>query len=130
MRSSHRKDKQHGSNTVEFAVSAIVFFGMLLGAIEFARLIYVWNTVQEVSRNAARQLVVTDFNDAVAIARIKRTAMFLPPDGTEQVLAVGSGTYAIQSPPRPTDEPVYVLTATVSASGASATTTILSATSC
>src|SRR3990167_4474005 len=90
MRSSHRKDKQHGSNTVEFAVSAIVFFGMLLGAIEFARLIYVWNTVQEVSRNAARQLVVTDFNDAVAIARIKRTAMFLPPDGTDVDLPVAA----------------------------------------
>ena len=68
--------KQCGVAAVELALVAIPFFLMLLGAIEFGRLMYVWNTVQEVTRNAARQVVVTDFTNAAAIAAIKNSAVF------------------------------------------------------
>ncbi|MFD2270633.1 TadE family protein [Undibacterium arcticum] len=37
------------------------FLVLFFGTLEFGRLIYLWNTVQEVSRNAARMAVVTDF---------------------------------------------------------------------
>ena len=73
---------QRGVAAVEFALIAIPFFLLLLGAMEFGRLLYLWNTAQEVTRNAARQAVVTDFTDSAAITAIKRSAVFRVTDGT------------------------------------------------
>lgn len=73
---------QRGVAAVEFALIAIPFLLLVLGAMEFGRLLYLWNTAQEVTRNAARQAVVTDFNDSDAIAAIKRSAVFRVSDGT------------------------------------------------
>lgn len=86
MKSSHLalikpKIAQRGVAAVEFALVAIPFFLLLFGVIEFGRLLYLWNTVQEVTRNAARQAVVTDFNDT-AIKAIQCSAVFRP-TGTE-----------------------------------------------
>ncbi|MDD2918558.1 MAG: TadE/TadG family type IV pilus assembly protein [Rhodoferax sp.] len=72
---------QRGVAAVEFALVAIPFLLLLLGAMEFGRLLYLWNTAQEMTRNAARQAVVTDFNDSTAIAAIKRSAAFAETDG-------------------------------------------------
>jgi Flp pilus assembly protein TadG len=72
---------QRGVAAVEFALIAIPFLLLLLGAMEFGRLLYLWNTAQEVTRNAARLAVVTDFNDSTAIAAIKRSAAFAKTDG-------------------------------------------------
>jgi hypothetical protein len=38
--------------------------------------LYIWNTVQEVSRNAARQAVVADFTSGSALAAIRQSAVF------------------------------------------------------
>lgn len=73
---------QRGVAAVEFALIAIPFLLLLLGAMEFGRLLYLWNTAQEVTRNAARQAVVTDFTDSAAITAIKRSAVFRVTDGT------------------------------------------------
>ena len=73
---------QRGVAAVEFALVAIPFFLLLFGAMEFGRLLYLWNTVQEVTRYAARQAVVTDFTQADEIATIKRAAVFRVTDGT------------------------------------------------
>lgn len=73
---------QRGVAAVEFALVVIPFFLLMFGVMEFGRLLYLWNTVQEVSRNAARQAVVTDFNNTAAIAAIKRSAVFRSTDGT------------------------------------------------
>lgn len=70
------KTAQHGMAAVEFAYVAIPFFLLLFGTMEFARLLYLWNTAQEVTRNAARQVVVTDFTNAAAITAIQRAAVF------------------------------------------------------
>jgi Flp pilus assembly protein TadG len=70
------KTAQRGVAAVEFAIVAMLFFTMLFGAMEFGRLMYVWNTVQEVSRNAARLAVVTDFASATALSAIKQAAVF------------------------------------------------------
>jgi hypothetical protein len=59
---------------VEFGLLAIVFFMVLLGIMEFGRLMYVWNTTQEVTRRAAREAVVRDFTSQTAA--IKREAIF------------------------------------------------------
>src|SRR5258705_81974 len=66
---------QRGAAAVEFALLAIVFFMVLLGAMDFGRLMYVWTTTQEVTRHAAREAVVRDFTSA-EIAAIQREAIF------------------------------------------------------
>src|SRR3989454_12596670 len=66
---------QRGAATVEFALIAIVFFMILLGIMEFGRIMYVWNTAQEVTRRAAREAVVRDFS-AAEIAAIQRDSIF------------------------------------------------------
>jgi hypothetical protein len=60
---------QHGAAAVEFALVAMVFFLLLLGILEFGRLFYLWNTVQEVTRHAAREAVVRWTSDMSAIQR-------------------------------------------------------------
>lgn len=65
--------QQQGAAAVEFALVAIVFFTLLLGIIEFGRLFYVWNSVQEVTRRAARESVVRWVDQS---ATIKSLALF------------------------------------------------------
>lgn len=76
-----RRRAQRGAAAVEFALVAMVFFVLLIGAMEFGRLFYLWNTVQEVTRNAARMAVVTNFADAGALQAIRRAAVFRATDG-------------------------------------------------
>jgi hypothetical protein len=79
-----RKDGryQRGVAAVEFAFLAIPFFLILFGIVEAGRLMYVLNTVQEVTRNAARLAVVTDFTDQTALEMIRRQAVFRLTEGT------------------------------------------------
>ena len=68
---------QHGVAAVEFAlVTLFVFFPLLLGILEFGRTMYIWNTVQEITRHAAREAVVTDFKNASAMNLIRQNAVF------------------------------------------------------
>lgn len=50
--------KQRGAAAVEFALIAMFFFAVLFGIIEFGRALFVWNSVQEVTRYVAREAVV------------------------------------------------------------------------
>lgn len=75
------RDLQRGVAVVEFALIVPIFFLLLFAAMELGRLLYLWNTVQEVTRHAARQAVVTDFTDTAAIDAIKRSAVFRTDDG-------------------------------------------------
>ena len=70
---------QRGAAVVELALVVPLFLVLLFGTMEFGRLIYLWNTVQEVTRSAARQAVVTNFRDADQIACIKLAAVFRRP---------------------------------------------------
>lgn len=68
---------QHGAAAVEFALVLVPFLLLLLGVIEIGRLLYLWNTVQEVTRSAARQAVVSNFRpESGKITEIKRLAVF------------------------------------------------------
>ncbi len=49
---------QRGVAAVEFALVAALLFILLFGILEFGRMFYVFNTVQEVTRRAAREAVV------------------------------------------------------------------------
>lgn len=63
--------QQRGVAIVEFALVALIFFTLVLGIMEFGRMLFIWNTVQEVTRRAAREAVVRDFNTDVAAVRCR-----------------------------------------------------------
>jgi Flp pilus assembly protein TadG len=66
------KYKQHGVAAVEFSIIALILFTLLFGIFEFGRLFYVFNTVQEVTRHAAREAVVSQVNNTnTSPAKIK-----------------------------------------------------------
>ena len=66
---------QRGAATVEFALVVIAFLTVVFGIIEMGRLFYLFNTVQEVTRRAAREAVVRYVWDAPSI---QRYAVFQP----------------------------------------------------
>lgn len=77
--SSIPRRRQYGAATVEFALVALfAFFPLLLGIVEFGRLFYVANTVQEVTRRAAREQVVSWTSQS---SSIQRAAVFRNSDG-------------------------------------------------
>lgn len=68
------RQRQVGAAAVEFALIALfAFIPLVLGIMEFGRLFYVANTVQEVTRRAAREQVVAWISQSSAI---QRTALF------------------------------------------------------
>ncbi|MGB1952104.1 MAG: TadE/TadG family type IV pilus assembly protein [Marinobacter sp.] len=67
--------RQSGLHTVEFALVGALFFVLLFAAIEFGRLMFVWNTLDEASRRAARVAVVCPIEHSA----IRRVAMFDAP---------------------------------------------------
>jgi hypothetical protein len=54
----HLRHQQKGLYIVEFALVAALFFVLLFGAIEFARALFVWNTLTEATRRGARLAAV------------------------------------------------------------------------
>lgn len=69
------KRREKGATAVEFALVSFFFFTLLFGIIELGRLMYVWNTVQEVTRRAAREAVVRNFT-ATDQTALQREAIF------------------------------------------------------
>lgn len=61
--------RQRGAAAVEFGIVAIAFFLLFLGIVEFGRFFYLQNTVQEITRCAARQAVVHWKTQEAEIAR-------------------------------------------------------------
>jgi Flp pilus assembly protein TadG len=73
MRRGHcsRRSASRGASAVEFALVSLVFFTVLFGAMEMARLLYYWNSAAEVTRLGARLAVVCDLNDSDIKARMR-----------------------------------------------------------
>lgn len=63
---------QRGAHTVEFAIIGSLFFILLFSAIEFGRLLFTWNTLDEISRRGARVAAVCPIDHSA----IRRVAMF------------------------------------------------------
>jgi len=53
-------NRQSGAAIVEFAIVAVVFFTLLLGIMDFGRMLFTWNVATEVTRSGARIAVVCD----------------------------------------------------------------------
>lgn len=68
--------RQRGTAAVEFALLAGVLLTLVFGIFEVARLMFVYNTLQEVTRRAAAAAVNVYPRDAAAIQQIKQQAIF------------------------------------------------------
>jgi len=67
------KNRSKGVYSVEFAIVASLFFILFFAVIEFARLMYTWNVLTEVSRRGARLAtvcnVLADTNNPASITQ-------------------------------------------------------------
>jgi hypothetical protein len=60
---------------VEFALTAMFFFIFVFGVIELARALYMWGTMVEVTRRAARGAAYADFSDPAMLDTVRNKAM-------------------------------------------------------
>lgn len=51
---------QSGATVVEFAITAVLLFTLLLGIMDFGRMLFTWNAAAEATRWGARVAVVCD----------------------------------------------------------------------
>ncbi|MFP5392691.1 MAG: TadE/TadG family type IV pilus assembly protein [Gammaproteobacteria bacterium] len=65
-----------GAYAVEFALVLMLFMLLVFGAIELARLIYLFNTAAEVTRRAAQNAAVTDFRYGGRLREVAQRAVF------------------------------------------------------
>lgn len=84
---AHPQRRQRGAFAVEFALVVMLFFVMVMAIIEVSRALYMWNTLQEVTRRAARAAATSDFSDPGTMSQLRRDAMF---SGTSNNLAFGA----------------------------------------
>lgn len=110
--------RQTGVAAVEFALIAGLFFTLLLGIVEFSRVLFYWNTAGEATRLGARMAVVCDANAGVITTKMTRLLPVLKPDNIQLIyLPDGCGADPITA--RSSCESV-----TVSVSGVSVSTLI------
>lgn len=78
--------KEAGVAALEFSMLAVIFFMFVFGIIELARLLFVFNTLQEVTRRAAGAAASVYATDSAANARVRQYAVFRDTPG-ELILA-------------------------------------------
>jgi hypothetical protein len=82
-----RRKSQAGATLIEFALVFELFLLMVFGIIEIARIMYIYNTLQEVTRRAASAAATSDFSDIAITNAIRQNAIFRSSAG---VLMLGS----------------------------------------
>lgn len=76
-----RRFAQTGFVAVEFSLIAILFFTFLFGIMELARIMYMYNTLAEVTRNAAKAASNIDFHNTTALNQARQRAIFRSTSG-------------------------------------------------
>jgi len=66
------KKYQAGVTAVEFALVAVVFLTVVLGIMDFGRILFTWNAVAEATRLGARVSVVCDKNAARVLSDMQQ----------------------------------------------------------
>lgn len=66
------KKSQAGSVIVEFALVSVLFFTVLLGIMDFGRIMFLWNSTAEATRLGARKSVVCDQGAARVLADMQK----------------------------------------------------------
>lgn len=67
------KRQMAGATTVEFALGLLVFLMLVLGIVDFARMLFTWSAANEATRAGARYAVVCDDTgqQALVLARMQ-----------------------------------------------------------
>ena len=73
---------QAGVFAVEFAMVLMLFLTIAWGVIEVARVMYMFNTLEEVTLRAASLAANTDFQDASAMSALRQAAVLRDTPGT------------------------------------------------
>jgi hypothetical protein len=68
--------RQAGTAAVEFALVAIIFFTIVFATLELARMEYLLNTLEEVTRRAAAAAANVDYRDTAALQSVQAEAVF------------------------------------------------------
>lgn len=63
--------KQAGAAAVEFALIAMVFLSLLMGILEFGRVLFTYNAAVEATRYGARVAVVCDMGSAAIVSKMQ-----------------------------------------------------------
>jgi Flp pilus assembly protein TadG len=81
------RTRQAGSVAVEFALVAIIFFMVVFATLELARMEFLLNTLEEVTRRAAAAAANVDYRDTTALQKVQTDAVFRTSSGP---LALGT----------------------------------------
>lgn len=82
LRPSRRQ--QRGAAATEFALVSVIFLALVIGVIEFARVMFIYSTAIEATRLGARIAVVCSVNDAAKVkARMKNMLNLLQPSNID-----------------------------------------------
>lgn len=72
---AQRTRYESGTTVVEFAIIAVFLFTFIFGTIEVARMMFLWNTITEVTARAARAAAMANFNNASALDQLRIDAL-------------------------------------------------------
>jgi len=75
-----RMSGQRGATAVEFAIVAALLFTLLIGIMEFGRILFYWNTATEATRLGARIAVVCNKDDLEIKQKMREMLSFLTDD--------------------------------------------------
>lgn len=67
---------QRGVSLIEFTFTALIFLIFFIAVIEFARVMFVWNTVNEANRQSARLASICEMSE-LQVSKIKNKVKYL-----------------------------------------------------
>lgn len=70
------RTRQSGVAAVEFSLVAIIFFTVVFATLELARIEFLLNTLEEVTRRAAAAAANVDYTDTAAMQKLQADAVF------------------------------------------------------
>lgn len=78
-----KTERRHfaGSVLIELTITLPFFLLFMYGMLECARMMYLWNTLQDSARVAARAAAIADFSDPAAQAALRNGALFRATNG-------------------------------------------------
>lgn len=81
--------RQRGTTAIEVAIMSLIFFTLVFATMELARSIYIFNTLQEVTRRAAAELAMRAPGDPDSpdIEEVRRRAIFQSGSGDKLFFA-------------------------------------------
>ena len=75
------RTRETGTVAIEFALVAVIFFTIVFATLELARMEFLLNTLEEVTRRAASAAANVDFRDTTALRKVQTDAVFRDSSG-------------------------------------------------